>query len=146
MTTASQRALLEQGKGDLTMTDYGFTKELTTPFEEAVESVSEKLADEGFGILTRIDVKEKFKEKLGIDFMKYVILGACNPSNAHTAITAEINIGLMLPCNVIVYENNGRTIVAAIKPTVAMQMIGNTALEEVAETIEARLGKIIASM
>ena len=128
------------------MTDYGFTKELTIPFEEAVESVSKKLAEEGFGILTRIDVREKFKEKLGIDFMKYVILGACDPASAHTAITAEANIGLMLPCNVIVYERDGRTVVAAIKPTVAMQMISNKALEGVAETVEGRLGKIIASM
>jgi len=86
------------------MINYGFTKELTMPFEKAVEAVSEALKKEGFGILTKIDIKEKFKEKLGVDFKKYVILGACNPANAHKAILAEENIGLMLPCNVIVYE------------------------------------------
>jgi uncharacterized protein (DUF302 family) len=133
-------------KGVLTVTEYGFTKDLSMPFEEAVESVSKKLTEQGFGILTRIDVREKFKEKLGIDFAKYIILGACDPASAHTAITAEANIGLMLPCNVIVYEKDGRTLVAAIKPTVAMQMIGNKTLEEVAKAVEARLSRIIASM
>ena len=128
------------------MSDYGFTKELNISFENAMERVIEKLTEEGFGILTKIDVREKFKEKLGIEFMKYVILGACNPKNAHSAILAEQDIGLMLPCNVIVYEKNGKTIISAIKPTVAMQMINNKALQEIAEEVEIKLGNVIDSI
>jgi uncharacterized protein (DUF302 family) len=77
------------------MISYGFTKNLRMPFDKAIESITKALKKEGFGILTKIDVKEKFKEKLGVDFNKYVILGACNPANAHKAILAEENIGLM---------------------------------------------------
>ena len=90
------------------MINYGFTKELDAPFERVRESAIEELKKEGFGILTEIDVRAKFKEKLGIEFRKYVILGACNPPNAHKAILAEENVGLMLPCNVIVYEKGGK--------------------------------------
>lgn len=107
------------------MINYGFTKELNVPFEEMIEVVTQGLKKEGFGILTKIDVKEKFKGKLGIDFKKYAILGACNPSNAHEAILAEENIGLMLPCNVIVYEKGDKTVISIIRPTVAMEMIDN---------------------
>ena len=122
---------------------YGFTKEIDVPFEEVIELVSEELKKEGFGILTKIDVKEKIKEKLGIDFKKYVILGACNPSSAYKAILAEDNIGLMLPCNVIVYEKGNRTTISIIKPSVAMQMIDNKELKEVADTIETKLKHVI---
>jgi uncharacterized protein (DUF302 family) len=128
------------------MINYGFTKELNIPYEQAIEKVTAKLADEGFGILSRIDVREKFREKLGIDFMRYVILGACNPAKAHSAILAEQDIGLMLPCNVIVYEKEGKTIVSAIKPTAAMQMINNKDLQEIAATVEAKLSKVISSL
>ena len=79
---------------------------------------------EGFGILTQINVSEKFREKLGIDFKKYMILGACSPPSAHKAILAEENIGLMLPCNVVIFEKQDKTVVSVIKPTVAMKMIG----------------------
>lgn len=128
------------------MINYGFTKELDLPYEQVIEKVTAKLANEGFGILSRIDVREKFREKLGIDFMKYVILGACNPAKAHSAILAEQDIGLMLPCNVIVYEKNGKTIISAIKPTVAMQMINNKALQKIAEEVEIKLGNVIDSI
>jgi uncharacterized protein (DUF302 family) len=84
--------------------------------------------------------------KLGIDFRKYVILGACNPKMAHQAIEAEENIGLMLPCNVIVYEKSGKTVVAAIRPTVAMQMIDNPELRPIAEQVERSLEKVIESL
>lgn len=120
---------------------YGFTKELDLPFETVVAKVKEALAEQGFGILTEIDVREKFKEKLGIDFRKYLILGACNPSNACRAIQAEENIGLMLPCNVIVYEKGGKTVFSVIRPTVAMQMIDNPELRKIAETVEGQLKK-----
>ncbi|UCF12997.1 MAG: DUF302 domain-containing protein [Thermoplasmatales archaeon] len=125
------------------MISYGFTKEVDIPFEETIELVTEELNKEDFGILTKIDVKDKFKEKLGIDFKKYVILGACNPPSAHKAILAEENIGLMLPCNVIVYEKGNKTKISIIKPTVAMSMINNEALKEIAEKIEKKLEDVI---
>ena len=128
------------------MIDYGFTKQLSIPFEEAIEVVTEALKKEGFGILTEINVKEKFKEKLGIDFKKYVILGACNPSNAHKAILAEENIGLMLPCNVIVYEKEDRTVLSIIKPSTAMGLIDNDELKQIAESVEAKLKKVFDSI
>jgi uncharacterized protein (DUF302 family) len=128
------------------MISYGFIKELNVGFAEAVEHVTESLKKEGFGVLTTIDVKEKFKEKLGVDFQKYVILGACNPANAHQAIKAEENIGLMLPCNVIVYEKDDKVVIAAIKPTTAMQMIDNEPLNKIATEVEAKIKRVIDSL
>ncbi len=128
------------------MINYGFTKEIDMPFEEAVEVVTAELKKEGFGILTKIDVKEKFKEKLGIEFKKYMILGACNPPSAHKAILAEENIGLMLPCNVIVYEKENKTAISIIKPTVAMEMIKNDELKQIAVDVETKLKKVFESV
>jgi uncharacterized protein (DUF302 family) len=128
------------------MINYGFTKELAMPFEKAVEIVIEALKKEGFGILNKIDIKEKFKEKLGIDFKKYVILGACNPPNAYKAILAEENIGLMLPCNTIVYEQDNKIIVSIIKPTQAMAMIGNEQLTQLAQEVEEKLKRVFDSI
>ena len=128
------------------MINYSFTKELNTGFDKAVKHVTESLKKEGFGVLTTIDVKEKFKEKLGIDFKKYLILGACNPANARQAIEAEENIGLMLPCNVIVYEKDDKVVVAAIKPTVAMKMIENEPLNKIAEEVESKIKRVIDSL
>ncbi len=125
------------------MINYGFTKELDTGFEQAVKMVTENLEEAGFGILTTIDVKEKFRKKLGIDFRNYVILGACNPASAHKAIEAEENIGLMLPCNVIVYEKDGKTVVSAIKPSIAMKMIDNPELSGIAADVESKLKQVI---
>jgi len=128
------------------MINYGFTKELNRSFEKVVETVIQELKNEGFGILTKIDIKEKFKEKLGIDFNKYVILGACNPANAHEAILAEENIGLMLPCNVIVYEKEKGVVVSIVKPTVAMKMIDNEGLKQLAAQVEQQLKKAFDSI
>jgi len=128
------------------MINYGFTKELSLPFEEAVGVVTEALKKEGFGILTKIDVKGKFKEKLGIDFKKYVILGSCNPSNAHKAILAEENIGLMLPCNVVLYQKGDKTIVSIIRPGVAMGMVDNEELRQIAMSVETKLKKVFESL
>jgi uncharacterized protein (DUF302 family) len=130
------------GKRRNAMIQYGFTKELALPFERVREVVTGELKKEGFGILTEIDIREKFREKLGIDFRKYVILGACNPPNAHKAILAEENIGLMLPCNVIVYEKGDKTVLSIVKPTVAMQMIDNEDLRPVAAFIEEKLKNV----
>ena len=124
------------------MINYGFTKEIDASFEKTVDKVSNELKKEGFGILTQINIAEKFKEKLGVDFKKYIILGACNPPSAHKAILAEENIGLMLPCNVVIYERQNKTVVSIIKPTVAMKMIGNVELEQIASIIEKKLKKV----
>ena len=128
------------------MPDYGFTKTLDEPFDSVMERTKQELQKEGFGVLTSIDVREKFKEKLGIDFRKYVILGACNPPSAHQAITIEENIGLLLPCNVIVYEKDDKTVVSIIKPSVAMNMIQNEQLLEVARKVEQKLKKVFESI
>ena len=123
------------------MINYCFTKELNVPYGTVIELTREALKKEGFGILTQIDVQEKMKEKLGIDMSKYIILGACNPPNAYQAILTEENIGLLLPCNVIVYEKGSKTVLSVIRPTVAMQMIENSELQLVAEAVEAQLKK-----
>ena len=121
------------------MITYGFTKELRLSLDEAINVTTAQLKQEGFGVLTRIDIHEKIKEKLGLDFKKYVILGACNPPYAHKALLAEENIGLLLPCNVILYEKDDKTVLSVIKPTVAMNRIENTVLKEIAATIELKL-------
>ena len=123
------------------MINYGFTKELNIPYGKVVELVRNSLKKEEFGILTEIDVQGKMKEKLGIDMNKYIILGACNPPNAYKAILAEENIGLMLPCNIIVYEKSGKTVLSVIRPTVAMQIVDNLELQKVAQAVEEQLKK-----
>ncbi len=128
------------------MINYGFTKELHTDFEQALVEVKDKLKQAGFGVISEINLRDKFREKLGIDFKKYMILGACQPASAHKAIEAEENIGLLLPCNVIVYEKGDHAIVSAIKPTVAMKMINNAKLTEIAEDVEAKLKQVIDSL
>jgi uncharacterized protein (DUF302 family) len=128
------------------MIGYGFTKELNLSFDQAIKITTEELKKEGFGIISQIDLKEKFKEKLGIDFKRYIILGACHPASAHNAILAEENIGLMLPCNVIVYEKDGKTVVSIITPTVTMEMIKNEELKKIAESVETKLKKVFDSI
>lgn len=129
------------------MSSYGISKEIEISYEDAVEKTRGLLAAEGFGILTEIDVKETLKKKLDQDFRKYIILGACNPPYAYKALTAETDIGLLLPCNVIVYENDkGRTTVSAIDPTVAMGMVENETLAELAGEIREKLVKVINNL
>jgi uncharacterized protein (DUF302 family) len=125
---------------------YGFKKELDLGFEDALAKVTAELKKEGFGVLTEIDVKATLKKKLDVDFPRYRILGACNPPNAHKALLAEEDIGLMLPCNVIVYEKKGRTVVSVIKPTAAMGMIENPELKQVAETVEEKLKRVFSAL
>ena len=127
--------------------NYGFSKVIDLGFDEAIEKVTEELKKEGFGILTEIDVKETLKKKLDVDFKPYKILGACNPPFAYKALQAEEQIGLMLPCNVIVYVNdNSETVVSAINPIASMQAVKNDNLGEVAETIQSKLKKIIENL
>jgi uncharacterized protein (DUF302 family) len=126
--------------------NYGFIKKIDLAFDDAITKVKEELKKEGFGILTKIDVQAKFKEKLNIDFPKYQILGACNPQMAHKSISAEWNIGLLLPCNVIVYEKDNSVWVGIIKPNQAMAMVKNDQLREMATEVEAKLKKVFESI
>lgn len=128
------------------MIHYGISKKTSLPFEETVEKVTNLLTEEGFGILTKIDIQQKMKEKLGKEMGKYLILGACHPSSAHEAIQNEIEIGLLLPCNVIVYEKEGEVFVSAIRPSVAMGFVNNPQIEQVAANIEQSLEKVISQM
>lgn len=116
-------------------------------FEEAITKVMEELKKEGFGVLTEIDVKETLKKKLDVDFRKYKILGACNPPLAYKALSKEENIGVLLPCNVIVQEKeNGEVQVSAVNPMESMQAVGNKELEEVANEVSAKLIKVLESL
>jgi uncharacterized protein (DUF302 family) len=123
---------------------YYFSKTLEIPFDEAVEKVTAELKREGFGVLTDIDVKKTLNEKLGVDFRKYRILGACNPSFAHEALLAEDKIGTMLPCNVIVQElADGRVEVAAIDPAASMQAVQNPELGTVGLEVRNKLKAVV---
>ncbi len=125
---------------------YGYKKQCDGTFEDILEKTREELQKEGFGVLTEIDVKVTLKKKLDVEYDDYIILGACNPPFAHQALQAEKDIGLLLPCNVIVYEQEGQTFVSAILPTVAMSMVDNENLRHIAEQVEEKLKKIIDSI
>jgi uncharacterized protein (DUF302 family) len=121
-------------------TAYGIRRVVDRPYDEALERTRKALSAEGFGVLSEIDIKAKFKEKLGVDFKRYVILGACNPPLAHKALQAEPEIGLLLPCNVIVYEESAkRSVVAAIDPDSMVSVTANDRLAEIAKDAKARL-------
>ena len=123
--------------------NYGYKRKVPLPFGEAVEKVRGELSKEGFGVLTEIDVKATLKKKLGLDYENYIILGACNPPLALKALQAEKDIGLFLPCNVIVYEDGGKVFVSAIMPTVAMKVVGNPSLADLGKMVEEKLKKVI---
>jgi len=126
------------------MMAYYYNKTVRAKFDEAVSGIKQALKDEGFGILTEIDVKDTLKKKLGVEFRNYRILGACNPPFAYKALQAEDKIGTMLPCNVVVQETaDGGVELAAIDPVASMQAIGNPELREIAEAIGKKLKKII---
>jgi len=120
--------------------DYGIVRHVAVGYEEAVALTREALKEQGFGVLTEIDVKKTMKEKIDVDFKPYVILGACNPQLAHKALTAEPDIGLMLPCNVVVYEEGpGAATVEAISPMSALGVVDNSDLQDVADQAQAKL-------
>ena len=125
---------------------YYFAKILDAPFDEAVEKTVAALKKHGFGVLTRIDVKNTLKEKIGAEFRPYVILGACNPHMAHQALQAEDKIGTMLPCNVIVQEQSGKSEVAAVDPVASMQAIENPALAAIATKVREELKAAVQSL
>ena len=129
---------------------FGFSKTVDLPYENAVEKARSALKDEGFGVLCEIDLKEKLKEKLGVDFRKYVILGACNPPLAYKTLQQEINIGLLLPCNVIVYEADeaGKSVVAAVDASAMLSVVGghNPNLNSVATEVNEKLNRVVAQL
>jgi uncharacterized protein (DUF302 family) len=125
----------------------GLAKTTDLSYEQAIAKVTEELKKEGFGILTEIDVKETLKKKLNVDFRPYKILGACNPSLAHQALEKEVELGMFLPCNVIVYRSNdGRTVVSAVDPKVALGRLDRPLLEPIADEVGARLKRVIAAV
>ncbi|MCK4837965.1 MAG: DUF302 domain-containing protein [Desulfobulbaceae bacterium] len=126
---------------------YSFNKTVDLTFEEAIEKATEELKKEGFGVLTEIDVTAALKKKLDVDFRKYRILGACNPSFAYKALLAEDKIGTMLPCNVVVQEfADGKVEVAAIDPLASMQAIANDKLHRIADEVRQKLKKVVANI
>tara|TARA_B100000745_G_scaffold268926_1_gene195199 strand:+ start:1890 stop:2276 length:387 start_codon:yes stop_codon:yes gene_type:complete len=125
---------------------YSHTIKTPLSFDEAIGAVKKSLADNGFGVLTTIDVQKTMKEKIGVDYDRYTILGACNPTFAHKALSAEKEIGLLLPCNVIVYEQNKNTYVSSILPSAAMSMVESDILKGVAQDVEKQLKQSIDAL
>jgi uncharacterized protein (DUF302 family) len=126
---------------------YYFSKTVRSGFDEAVSKITQALKEEGFGILTEIDVKSTLKKKLDVDFRKYRILGACNPPYAYKALQAEDKVGTMLPCNVIVQEtDDGEVEIAAIDPIASMKAIDNPGLRDIAEIISQKLKTIVENV
>ena len=132
---------------ETTKTGYGMAKRLAVPYETAVDRATAALKAEGFGVLTEIDVQTTLKKKLDADFRKYIILGACNPALAHRALQTELEIGLLLPCNVIVYEDDADHSIVSIVDPLAMLGIGdNAGLEPIAQEAGTRLERVLASL
>ncbi|MDP1675629.1 MAG: DUF302 domain-containing protein [Bacteroidota bacterium] len=125
---------------------YGISKTVTLSFEQAIEKVTEELKKEGFGILTTIDMKETLKKKIDVDIPRYTILGACNPQFANKTLQVEKEIGLFLPCNVLVYEQNGWVTVSAFDPIVMDTIISNPALQPLSEEVRQRLLRVVEAL
>lgn len=129
-------------------TRYGISTTVDLPYDEAVQRARETLSNEGFGILTEIDVAATLKKKLNVDFPPYIILGACNPPLAHRALSAEHDIGLLLPCNVIVYssDESGKSVVAAMDPVEALGLTGRDDIRSIAEEVRSRLVRVLEAI
>lgn len=128
-------------------TRYAFGKTVQSSFYETESKVRGELLKEGFGILTEIDVRQKFKEKLGRDFRNYIILGACNPALAWEAIGREPNIGTLLPCNVVVYDDSdGKTVVMVMDPVAALSMIDNPEIAELAQKVKQKMERVLSAL
>jgi uncharacterized protein (DUF302 family) len=126
------------------MKGYAFTRILNISYEDAISKVTEALKEEGFGVLTEIDVEATLKKKLGVDFRKYIILGACNPAYAYQTLQTDLDVGLLLPCNVIVYETGDqKAYVSAINPVSALQVIKNRELRKIAEEVSEKLKRVV---
>ena len=133
---------------DMPKITYGFKKTVALSVEDADLRIRDELKKEGFGILTEIDVKATLKEKLDVDFRPYKILGACNPSLAHQALSSERDIGLLLPCNVIVYEGEeeGTSVVGVLDPKVQLGITGHSDIDHLADDVRARLKRVLAAL
>lgn len=125
---------------------YGFSRIVKHSFENTIVKITEELQKEGFGVLTKIDVRETLKNKLDVDFHKYVILGACNPAYAYGALQAEEDIGLLLPCNVVVREQDGKTVVSAFDPMSMMALTKNQELQDIAKQVKERLERVMSNV
>jgi uncharacterized protein (DUF302 family) len=125
---------------------YGFSKTVDMPYEQTIEKVTAELKKEGFGVLTSIDVKETLKQKINVDFKKYAILGACNPSIAHRALQEEEDLGLLLPCNVIVYEKENKTRVSIFDPMVMTWIMENDNMKPIATEVQEKLQRVLAAV
>ncbi|PIS04678.1 MAG: hypothetical protein COT81_05140 [Candidatus Buchananbacteria bacterium CG10_big_fil_rev_8_21_14_0_10_42_9] len=128
------------------MSSYGITKKVNYNFKEAIDKTIDALKSQGFGILTDIDVTRTLKEKLDVKFNNYRILGACNPPRAHKALQIEEEVGLLLPCNVIVYQNDEGVFVSALNPKVAFSLVDNQKLEPIALEVEKIMKKVIEGL
>ena len=126
--------------------EYGFRTHINLPYEQAIEQVTAALKEEGFGVLTEIDVKATLKEKLNVDFRKYLILGACNPALAHHALNTELEIGLLLPCNVIVYEEDDASVVSIVDPIAMLGVSDNPTLGPIADEARKRLQRVVEAL
>jgi len=122
---------------------YGISKTVSLTYEQAIEKVTEELKKEGFGILTTIDVRETIKKKLDKDFNKYIILGACNPPFAYEALTAEEQVGLLMPCNVIVYEKEGKVKISGFRADIIGMVSDNPKLTELSRTLTEKMQRVI---
>ncbi len=122
---------------------YSYKKQLNVSFAEAEKKTREELVKEGFGIITEINAKATFKKKLDVDFDNYIILGACQPKSAYKVLQIDKEIGLLLPCNVIVYEDKGNVFVSAILPSIAMGMVNNTDLAPIAREVEGKIKRVV---
>lgn len=127
---------------------YGFGATIDAPYDETVARVRKALAAEGFGVLTEIDVRATLKAKIDVDFRPYIILGACNPPLAHRALTAEPEIGLLLPCNVVVHagDDEGTTVVSVMDPEAALSLAGNDSITAVAADVKSRMQRVVDSL
>jgi len=123
--------------------NYHHTKKTSLPFAEALSKIKDELSKEDFGILTEVDLQATMKKKIGAEYEKYVILGACNPNFADPALQISKEIGLLLPCNVLVYEESGEVYISTIMPTVAMSIADVDGLSEIAQTVEEKLTRAV---
>lgn len=147
---ASETSLGRNGKvsTQTKQNKYGFSRTVDLSFDEAIEKARAALKEEGFGVLCEIDIKDKLKEKLNVDFRRYTILGACNPPLAYKTLQEELNIGLLLPCNVVVYEEeSGKSVIAAVDAKAMLSVVGaNATLNQVASEVNERLQRVISSL
>lgn len=125
---------------------YGFSKSVDLPYEQAIDKVTAELKKEGFGVLTTIDVKDTLKKKIDVDFKKYTILGACNPPLAHRALQSEEEIGLLLPCNVIVYEKENKSVVSIFDPALMSKVVENEKLTPIADEVREKLQRVFEAV